>query len=272
MPLCFCKDAQIHFETEGTGPPLLFISGLGGGTWSWQNQVPYFRSFYTTITFDNRGAGGSSISHGPYHMKHFATDALCLLDHLEVERTFVVGLSMGGMIALELAILAPERVTALVLGCTHCGGDMHKSPDPGTLAVLLNNEGLSREEIVEKNIPLFIGEECRKERPALVEAYRKWHLASPEQPEYAFMAQLGAIRTYDCSKRISGINLPTLIVTGSEDVLVPRENAYILSKAIRGSQVVEIPGAGHALHAECSDLLNALIHDFFRRHEGTGEP
>jgi 3-oxoadipate enol-lactonase len=91
---------SLHFEQEGNGFPLLLISGLSGGCWSWYGQVPYFARHYRTLTFDNRGAGRSSIPQGPYAMRQFAADALCLLDHLGIERTLVMGLSMGGMIAL----------------------------------------------------------------------------------------------------------------------------------------------------------------------------
>lgn len=267
MPFCQCKDIRIYYETNGTGYPILFLSGLGGGSWSWYNQVPYFREHYLTITFDNRGAGRSDIPPGPYSIEQFAWDAICLLDHLEIERTFVVGLSMGGMIALELAIAAPERVKGLVLGCTHCGGEARISPLPQATQTLLSNTDLPQEQLVRKNLPIFFSEKCRRERPDLTEAYCKAQLSAPEQPQYAFHAQLGAIAKFDCSKKVQSIKVPTLVVTGTEDILVPKENAFFLSRNIAGAELLEIPGAGHALHAECGDTLNRVIHAFFQAHE-----
>ena len=96
MPTCTCETIDLYYEVHGEGTPLLLISGLGGGSWSWYGQVPYFSQYYRTIVFDNRGAGRSSMPPGPYTMDQLARDALCLLDRLEVEKAFVLGLSMGG--------------------------------------------------------------------------------------------------------------------------------------------------------------------------------
>jgi len=201
-------------------------------------------------------------------MKQLAEDTVALLDHLRVKQVFVMGLSMGGMIAQELAILAPERVRAIILGCTHCGGNARISPPPHALQTLTNNAGLDQKQIIEKNLPLFFSEECLKTRPEVISAYIEAQLEAPMQPEHAFHAQLAAIRTFDSSDRLSQLMLPTLITTGSKDILVPRENAYILHERIPHSRVVEIPAAGHAIHVESCSALNALAHDFFQNRWG----
>jgi 3-oxoadipate enol-lactonase len=265
MPIITHGDLDLYHEVHGEGPALLLISGLSGGAWSWYGQVPYFKKHYFTITFDNRGAGRSSIPPGPYLMSQFAADALRALDHLKIDRAFVLALSMGGMIALELALLAPDRVRALVLGCTHCGGSSRIPPSRETMEILMNNEGLTQEQMVEKNLPLFLSEKCRHEAPEAVEDYRAAQLSAPVQSDDAFRAQLSAIMTFDRCEDLARISIPALIVTGSEDILVPPENAFRLGKRLRGSEVVVIQGAGHALHAECRDRLNELAHDFFRK-------
>ena len=122
MAYCSCGEVSLYYESLGEGPPLLLIAGLGGGSWSWYGQVPYFENHYRTIIFDNRGAGRSSMPQGPYQMQQLAADARCLMDHLALEKAFVLGLSMGGMIAQELALMIPHRIQALFLGCTHAGG------------------------------------------------------------------------------------------------------------------------------------------------------
>jgi 3-oxoadipate enol-lactonase len=265
MSYCECGEISLYYEVDGEGPPLLLIAGLGGGTWSWCGQVPTFRGSYRTITFDNRGAGRSSMPEGPYRMEQFAEDAQSLLDHLGIERACVLGLSMGGMIAQELALLAPQRIEALFLGCTHGGGLSRVSPAPDALELLLNNAGLTQKAIIEKNVPIFFSEACRRQRPEVVAAYCAAQLAAPEQPEYAFHAQLAAISSFDTGERIAQIRVPTMIVCGSEDVLVPPENTETLGRRLPHAEVRVIPGAGHALHFECRDLLNSLADEFFKR-------
>jgi 3-oxoadipate enol-lactonase len=272
MPYCQCAEVALYYEVQGEGAPLLLVAGLGGGTWSWYGQVPYFSASYRTIAFDIRGAGRSDKPRGPYRMQQLVEDALCLLDHLEIEKAFVLGVSMGGMVAQELALLAPHRIRALVLGCTHGGGPSRVPPAAAVLETLLNNTGLSRREVIEKNLPIFLSDGCRKTKPDLVAAYCAAQLAAPEQPEYAFHAQLAAIGAFDAGERSGLIEAPTLIVAGSEDVLIPPENAHLLAQKIPGAEVVVIPGAGHALHAECPDRLNALADDFFRRRTTAGDP
>lgn len=267
MPFKDCNGLRLYYEINGQGPALLLISGLSSGTWSWYGQVPFFKTSFRTITFDNRGAGQSDMPPGPYDMKELARDALCLLDGLGIEKAFVLALSMGGMIAQELALLAPSRIRALVLGCTHCGGALRLPPSPEVLQTLLANQNLSHEEIVEKNLPLFLSRACFKKRPDLVQAYRRAQLSSPLQPEHAFKAQLAAINSFDSCERLFELKAPTLIVTGSEDQLVPSENARTLSKRIPRAELVTIEGAGHALHAECPDRLNGLALDFFTRYK-----
>lgn len=264
MAYCLCGGVRIYWESSGTGPDLMLVSGLGGGTWSWYGQVPFFQRFYRTISYDNRGAGRSDVPKGPYSIRQFAEDCLCLLDSLHVEEVFVVGLSMGGMIAQEVALMAPHRVKALVLGCTHFGGELRIPPDPRAIQTLMNNDGLTYEQIIDKNLPLFFSAEFMKSSPETIDAYRQVQLSAPEQPLQAFQAQLKAIQSHDCSERISGIRAPTLLVTGSRDILVPRENTYLMSEKLPHAEVVVIPGAGHALHVESRDELNEIIHHFFQ--------
>lgn len=267
MPICQCDDLNIYYQIHGVGPALLLVSGLSGGTWSWSNQVPYFKTHYRTIIFDNRGAGRSSMPPGPYHMGQFAADALCLLDHLQVQQAFVLGLSMGGMIAQELALLAPLRVRALVLGCTHCGGEERIPPTTDVLTTFVNNEGLSQEQIIDKNLPFFFSAECRATRPAVIEAYRKVQLSAPVQPPHAFHAQLEAIRTFASGARLKQLVNPTLIVTGTKDLLVPPQNAHRLKYYLPRAKLAEVPGAGHALHFEAAAQLNELSYRFFSRYQ-----
>lgn len=264
MPYCETNDVQLYYELAGSGPDLLLISGLGGGTWSWFGQVPFFAKYYRIISVDNRGVGRSSMPPGPYRIDQFANDLLGVLDHLQVSRSYVLGLSMGGMIAQELVLLAEDRIRALVLGCTHCGGSERIPPDPQLLAQFVNNEGLSQEQIIDKNLPFFFSRRFLLEQPERVELYRQAQLSAPLQPLHAFLGQVDAIRTFACCERLGRLTIPTLVVTGTADALVPPQNATMLAGLIPGAQLVEIPGAGHALHAECRDELNTIAHELFK--------
>lgn len=205
-------------------------------------------------------------------MKDFARDAFSLLEHLRVEKAHILGLSMGGMIAQELALMAPQRIRTLFLGCTHCGGALRVSPSPEVLKTLMNNKGLTHEQVIRKNLPLFFSKEYLENHPESIDKYVEAQLKSALQPKNAFEAQLGAIRDFDCCNRLSAVSAPTMIVTGDRDVLIPAENAHILAQRIPHAKLIEIPGAAHALHVECRDKINSLAHDFFRKHSNENEP
>ncbi len=266
MPYVENKEVRIYYETRGSGPPLLLISGLSGGCWSWFGQIPYFEKDFRVITLDNRGAGRSSMAPGPYVMQDFAEDILALLDHLRIRSAFLLGISMGGMIAQELALLAPHRVPAMVLACTHCGGKVKRLPKPEVLEALIHNEGLSREKILRKNLPLFFSGTFLEKNPTEIDRYCEVHLRAPSQKHWAFEAQLRAIANHDVHHRLEEIKSPAMIVTGTHDLLVPPENSHHLHEHIKGSKLVECPGAGHALHVECRDELNEIASRFFRDH------
>ncbi len=263
MPMFTTPSLQLYHEVHGNGPNLVFVSGLGGGTWSWYGQIPFFSRHYRTIVFDNRGAGRSFMPPGPYTMQDFALDTLALLDHLKVHRCFMVGLSMGGMIAQETALLDSDRFEALVLGCTHAGGPHRVSPSSEVLARFMDNKGLSQEEIVTKNLPFFFSANAFTHHREVIEEYRRVQTKAPFQSEEAFLGQLAAIQNFDASNRLTQLRVPTLVVTGTEDLLVPAANAHVLAELLPNALLVELEGAGHAIHAECRDTLNALIHEFF---------
>ncbi len=265
MPFCNTGEIDLYYEIHGEGAPLLFISGLAGGSWSWYGQLLFFRNHYRCIPFDNRGSGLSGKPKGPYTITRMAEDALCLLDCLQIDKALVFSISMGGMIALDMARIAPQRLGAMVLACTHAGGRNRISPSKETLETLMSNAGLSRQEILWKNTPLFFSERCRMKEWPIIEEWHEKQIQSPNQPERALLAQLAAIQKFDCTSQLGRIENPALILTGTGDIVVPCANAYFLAKNLPNAELVEIPGAGHAIHAECRDLINQTAHDFFQR-------
>jgi len=264
MPTTECHDINLYYEIHGSGFPVVFISGLGAGTWAWEPQIPFFSRRYQMISFDNRGAGRSSTPPGPYSIEQMALDSIRLLHSLDIDKTFVVGLSMGGMIAQELALILPHRISGLVLAATHPGGMMRISGSPEVYERLINNNGLSQEEIVEKNIPALFSPKTVSHRPKIIQAYRERQKDIPEQPEHAFAAQQEAIQEFDCSKRLSKIKAPTLVLAGEDDQLIPAENARRMAEHIPDSQVSILPDAGHLIHMEQTQEFNKAIDTFFQ--------
>ncbi len=270
MSFTVANDIRLYYETVGDGPPLLLISGLNGGTWSWYDQAPRFARHYRTITFDNRGGGRSGQPPGPYTTEQLAADALGLLDHLEVATALVLGISLGGMIAQELALAAPSRVRALVLAATHGGGAARIPPPPEIIAVLMNNQGLSAEEIIRKDLPYFFSPGFRQRCPRQLEAYIAAQRTAPLQPEAAFAAQLAAARSFDAAARLPHLRLPALVLTGTGDVIVPPANTGRLAQLLPQARIGLFPGAGHAVHVECAAGFHNAVHDFFQNLPGAG--
>ena len=266
MPFINIGDIDLNYEIHGEGFPLLFISGLAASTSTWEGQIGFFKDYYRCIVFDNRGAGLSGKPPGPYTIAQMAKDALRLLDGLRIEKALVFSLSMGGMIALELARIASRRLGAMLLGCTHAGGKNRVSPSPEAVSLLVNNAGLGREEILRKDTPLFFSDKFRAENSKAIEEHYRRLLLAPLQPEYAFNAQLTAIYLFDCTDALAKISNPALVVTGTEDVLIPPANSIYLAEHLPKAELIQIPGAGHALHVECRDILNRAAHRFYQKH------
>jgi len=264
MPYAPGEGIRLYYEVAGEGPPLLLLSGVNGGVWTWYAQVPQFSRRYRTITFDNRGGGRSDLTPGPYTAARLARDALALLDHLEMGPVLVAGISLGGMIAQELALAAPSRVRGLVLAATHPGGPDRTPPPPEVLAVLSANAGLSVEEILRKDLPLFFSPAFLEGCHEAVAAYLEVHRQVPLQSEAALAAQLAAARSFDAVGRLAGLRIPTLVLTGGADRIVPPANAGLLGRLIPRSRLGIFLGAGHALQVECAAPFNAAVTAFFQ--------
>jgi pimeloyl-ACP methyl ester carboxylesterase len=263
LPETIYKDLKIHWEIYGEKDPLLLISGVGGGTWTWEDGIEAWSSDFRVIVFDNIGAGRSSMPDRPYTMEEMADHAAAVLDAAGVEQSGVVGLSMGGMIAQELTLRHPDRVRRLVLGSTHCGISRRIPPDPNLIKQFADNSGLSPEEIFDKNLLLLVTPRFLKKGSAVLKRYKERELKAPLQPDYALKRQLGAIAGFDACDRIHQIHVPTLILTAELDKLVPPENGRLISEQISGAVEKSFYDAGHLLHLECARQFQEMVKQFF---------
>ena len=247
---------NIKWEERGSGEPLLLIQGLGYARWSWEPIVPGLAERYRVIWFDNRGIGESDKPTGPYTARMMADDALQVLDEAGVGRAHVLGASLGGMIAQELAVAAPERVDRLILFYTHPGLAVgHPMPEvTGQLfteaATLAPDVALRRfvENALGPNPPEGVADEL----------YRK-RVENPLDPA-GWQAQAAAGTTF---AGVDGeIAQPTLIVTGTADNVVDHRNGDVLHERNPGSQLVQLDGLGHLFFWESPDEVVRIVSEF----------
>ena len=243
---------KIAWERHGAGPALLLIHGLGYARWGWEPVVePLSRSF-DVILFDNRGVGESDAPAGPYTAAQLAGDALQVLDEAGVERAHVVGTSLGGMVAQELALSNPERVDKLVLACTTPGGSRAFPMPRRTVDLMLARATLRQftENALEPD-----------PRPELVDRIL-FHRERTAQPFDHWSAQAAAGATFDAHSRLGSIGMPTLVQTGDGDLVVDRRNSELLVEAIPDARLSVYEGAGHVFMWQQPERFVAELEDF----------
>jgi pimeloyl-ACP methyl ester carboxylesterase len=260
-------DVKLYYEVHGSGEPLLMIMGLGGSSAGWDLELEdELGTHFRTIIYDNRGTGRSDKPAIKYSLEMFAGDAIAILDALKIERAHVFGVSMGGMIAQELALRHAPRLQTLTLGCTTCGGKHAIPPPPESLKLLTApRDGASPEELIRRAWPLQFPKEYIEHHRAELEAKIPRLLQYPTPPS-AYMRHLEAtygLKTYD---RLPEITTPTLVVTGEEDVLIPARNSEIIAERIPGARFHAIPDAGHAFFNQYPDEFIRVFVPFARAH------
>jgi 3-oxoadipate enol-lactonase len=229
--------------------------GLSGGAW-WRT-VPVLSRRLAVITFDNRGVGRSRSLLHAYTTESMADDAVSVLDAAGVDRAHVYGISLGGMVAQQLALRHPDRVRSLVLGATNAGGPQLRWPDPEVLAFLRRRLRMRPEEGAWASVDFNYGERCRKEHPERIAEDIAQRLAHPF-PEQAYRAQLWAAALHDCESRLHRIEAPTLVVHGSEDRMVPVENGRMIADRIPGARLIEVEQCGHLYPTEAPEVDEAI--------------
>lgn len=263
MPYTSAPCFRMEYGTNGAGTPLLLINGLGSDRSEWLFQLPAFEERFLVITFDNRGAGGSDVPPGPYTTAQMADDAAALLEHLGVGRAHILGVSLGGMVAQEVALRHPHRVGKLVLACTAPGGEGSVRPAPAVLEAFARSPGADPEKEIRRTIPFLYTEEYRRSHPEEIEAFVRRRLANPVSAE-GNAAQLAAAVGHSGWDRLGSIRMPTLVITGDADRLVPPENSRRIAHRIPGAKLVILPGAPHRLFAENAEAFNREVLAFLQ--------
>jgi pimeloyl-ACP methyl ester carboxylesterase len=259
MPVLAHDGADLFYEVEGVGPPLLLIMGLGYPSDMWWRVLPWLTPHFTTVRFDNRGVGRTGPgAERPYSVERMALDARAVLHAAGFGRAAVFGVSMGGTIAQELALTHPEAVDRLVLGCTHPGGP-DLVIDTEAVAMLTSRGAMTPEEAAEAAIPFVYAPGTPR---ADIDADLAVRLANPTDPA-GYTGQLaGTIAWPGSLDRLPGLAVPALLIHGDVDRLVPVENARRLAGAIPGARLEVIAGASHLFMTDQPERTRAVLEDF----------
>jgi pimeloyl-ACP methyl ester carboxylesterase len=259
MTVLRAGEIELDCERSGAGPPLLLIMGMSGTALHWGEPfLSQLRRDFEVIAYDHRGVGASTRLEGPVTLAQLAGDAAALLEALKLDSAHVLGISMGGMVAQELALAHPERVRTLALGCTYCGGPGSSLSPRGTrerltTAMMSGDRQRALRTAWELNVSPAMAADAQAYGRFLEIAARRV-VAVP-----VILAQLQAIAAHDTSARLPGLSLPTLIVHGSEDEMVPVENARLIHSLVAGSCLEILEGAGHLFFWEQPERSAELV-------------
>lgn len=262
MPVANNGSVRVRYDVHGSGPPILLIMGYKASSALWGREfLAQLSCHFEVITFDNRGTGNSDKPHGAHTIAMMADDAASVLEELQISQAHVFGVSMGGMIAQEFALHYPQQLDRLILGCTTCGGHLATPASWAVRAQLFTPHNVTPEEAVRRQWKLMFSPGFMDARPDIIDRLTESVLAIPTPPHSA-MHQALAIQWFDASQRLGLLTTPTLVLTGSADVVIPPANSYLLADRIPDSTLEVVPNAGHGFFWEHPDLLAELLFEF----------
>jgi pimeloyl-ACP methyl ester carboxylesterase len=264
MPTLKANNIELAYEFQGSGPPLVLISGVGYGAWFWHKIVPGLAEHYQVITFDNRGAGRSDKPIGPYTVSMMAADTADLLDALGIKHAYVLGHSLGGFIAQELIVTRPDLVSKLILASTNYGGQQVLPITPEAMEVLTNRQG-DPIELVKRGISIACAPGFMEKHLEIMQELINYRFTNPVPPaqyqaQVAAGAGMATLTEKQVTQRMASILVPTLILFGEFDMVVPPGNADLMAAKIANAQVKIIPATGHVFPIEAPETtVNAIL-------------
>jgi pimeloyl-ACP methyl ester carboxylesterase len=260
MPIAIINGIDIDYSVAGQGVPLVMIMGLGSDKKGWLFQTGLFKKFFKVIIFDNRGVGNSDKPEGPYSIRMMAEDTLGLMNYLSIDKAHILGISLGGMIAQELAINYPQRVNKLVLGCTFCTHDGISGDYPEwTKAIESGLQGDLNpmfDRLFNKPLNRIIYGSVMKRK------IKK----SGASGIMGMTGQYRASLKHDTSGRLSQIKSPTLVVGGTADRVMKPGSFEVMSKLIPQSKLIMIENGSHLMFLETRGRFNKEVLSFLKNN------
>ncbi len=255
---------RVHYVEWGKprGEPILFLHGLGTDHIGWALQRRAFGADYRCIAVDNRGSGRSDKPEGPYDLEQLAFDAILVLDKLGIDSAHVIGASMGGVMSQIIAVRYPERLRSLTLACTACSVVAWREQLFEGWVRLIREKGMR--EFAVHNLEWIFGPRSFRRLYPIAVVLGPYLLRASER---GFLAQVEALGAIDpgIADQLSSVTVPTLVITGSQDILTPVADAEEIAYRIDGSELVIIRGAAHGFMVEQAVSFNRVVKDFVDR-------
>ena len=246
---------RLALSIAGNGELVLFLHGIRGNRRNWNGQVEFFAKRYKAVAWDARGYGDSDDYDGPLQFEYFTGDVLRVAEHFKVQKIHLVGLSMGGRIARNVALRAPERIQSLVLISTNPGFD---SMSPESVKRFVTE----RRSRTPQTLQQLLGSKAnRSAYEELLDSVSRIHEVSYQKTLEASVAQ-------DRAAPLEQIRVPTLVIAGEEDTVYPPELAREMARRIPGAELLMLERTGHLANLEQPERFNQVVFDFLSRHPG----
>ena len=255
---------KLVYEEHGEGDPVLFVQGLGYDRHGFGPLPGMLAGDFRVLVFDNRGVGESDVPEGPYSVAMMATDAIAVLDAAGIDAAHVLGVSLGGFIAQELALSYPDRIRKLVLVSTAPGSVPPSLPMPARgREAFARFPTLEREAGFRLMVENSLGDHGVRERPELVEEIYRYRLErAPSIVGWQAQAYAGA--AFDAYERIPAITAPTLVIQADADYVIDVRNAQLLAERIPGARLEIVPDRGHLVIWEEGEMLAPVVREFLQ--------
>ncbi len=258
MPLAKLNGININYKVEGHGEPLVMIMGFGASRSGWFPQIRFFRKYYQVITFDNRGTGKSDKPPSPYSTRMMADDTVKLMDFLKIEKAHIIGLSMGGMIAQELAINHPHRVMKLVLACTYARQD----ETSGDTVELAKFSQLTPQQKFTAIVGLAFNKPVYGFVFALLARIQTRFMRASDR--VGIEGQSEACRLHNTLDRLPLITAPTLVIVGTGDRIIKPVSSEVIASKIPNAKLVRVEGGSHYFSLEMKKIFNREVLNFLQ--------
>ncbi len=266
MPFADANGQRLYYEEHGSGEPLVLVMGLGTDHLGWALQIPALAERFRVVAFDNRDVGQSSTATAPYEIADMAADTLALADALGIDTFHLLGISMGGAIAQEAALAAPERIRTLQLAVTWGGSGNYGREK--ALAWAKEVRSRPREDFIEALLLLNLSEAFYENPSAVTYAKRlAYENPYPQDPE-SFIRQSDASGNHETRDRLGRLTMPVHVISAEHDLLVPAWKQREIADLIPGSELTVMPTAPHSANMERPDEFNAAVLGFLDRHIG----